>query len=382
MSTPLGMTSDLSTDAAGSGVEPEILPRLPDPNQLELFGTAMRRSADNPATSQPGDNPVEDDVRRLEASLRWLREEWDERRLPPAATLAKVPGLRAPAIEVHHNPPSTLRRGPSDHFALASRLAAPPVVRFASSEIRRARILRGVTKLALGSVVVALAAYYLWTTMISPPAVDLVSVPKPVRTVAYSPPPIAPQGLAQRSEAPAAPKDAQLAVAPASAEGIGAAPDAAVPAAKEATKVVALAATPREQATPTPIEANAGVAAKTAEPTPAPAAPDASSVAQPAAPAPPGLSPRDVALLVERGRVYFEAGDVAAARLLFRRAANAGDAAAALAMGATYDPAVLSNRLVRGFGADLEQARIWYEKARELGSPEGPRRLEMLAHRE
>ena len=86
-------------------------------------------------------------------------------------------------------------------------------------------------------------------------------------------------------------------------------------------------------------------------------------------------------MLVERGRAFFEAGDLAAARLLFRRAANAGDAAAALAMGATYDPVVLADRLVRGLGADAEQARSWYEKARELGSPEGPRRLEMLAHR-
>ena len=51
-------------------------------------------------------------------------------------------------------------------------------------------------------------------------------------------------------------------------------------------------------------------------------------------------------------------------------------------MGATYDPAVLANRVVRGIGADPEEARVWYEKARELGSPEGPRRLEMLlAHR-
>jgi TPR repeat protein len=95
----------------------------------------------------------------------------------------------------------------------------------------------------------------------------------------------------------------------------------------------------------------------------------------------PALSGPDRALLVERGRAFFDAGDVAAARLMFRRAAGAGDAAAALAMGATYDPAVLANHFVRGMGADLVQARSWYEKARELGSPEGPRRLEMLAHR-
>jgi len=94
------------------------------------------------------------------------------------------------------------------------------------------------------------------------------------------------------------------------------------------------------------------------------------------------MSAQEIAVLVERGRMLFEAGDLAAARLFFRRAANAGDAAAALAMGATYDPEVLAKRLVRGMGADLEEARVWYEKARELGSPEGPRRLEtLLAHR-
>jgi len=94
------------------------------------------------------------------------------------------------------------------------------------------------------------------------------------------------------------------------------------------------------------------------------------------------LSAQDIAELVERGRALFESGDVAAARLFFRRAASAGDAAAALAMGATYDPDVLGKRFVRGIGADAEAARMWYEKARELGSPDGTRRIEqMLAHR-
>jgi TPR repeat protein len=85
--------------------------------------------------------------------------------------------------------------------------------------------------------------------------------------------------------------------------------------------------------------------------------------------------------MIERGRQFFESGDVSAARLLFRRAADSGDAAAAVAMGATYDPDVLAQRGVRGVPADLNKARSWYEKAQELGSPEGPRRLEMLANR-
>jgi TPR repeat protein len=94
------------------------------------------------------------------------------------------------------------------------------------------------------------------------------------------------------------------------------------------------------------------------------------------------LNPPEIALLVERGRALFEAGDVAAARLFFRRAANAGDAAAAVAMGATYDPDVLAKRFIRGIEADAQEARVWYEKARLLGSPEGPRRIEMLAQRQ
>jgi TPR repeat protein len=88
-----------------------------------------------------------------------------------------------------------------------------------------------------------------------------------------------------------------------------------------------------------------------------------------------------VRLLLDQGKQFFDVGDLIAARILFLRAANAGDAAAAVAMGATYDPVVLADRGVRGVAADLDKARSWYERAREMGSPEGPRRLEMLANR-
>jgi TPR repeat protein len=63
---------------------------------------------------------------------------------------------------------------------------------------------------------------------------------------------------------------------------------------------------------------------------------------------------------------------------VFLRAVIAGEAEAAVAMGATYDPVVLGDR---GDVADLDKARSWYERAKEMGSPEGPRRLEMLANR-
>jgi hypothetical protein len=90
---------------------------------------------------------------------------------------------------------------------------------------------------------------------------------------------------------------------------------------------------------------------------------------------------QDVGALTEQGKVFFEAGDLAAARILFMRAAKAGDAAAAIAMGATYDPVALAERGVRGFASDLDKARAWYERAKELGSSEGPRRLGVLANR-
>ncbi|MEA2995608.1 MAG: hypothetical protein QOG74_1157, partial [Alphaproteobacteria bacterium] len=41
--------------------------------------------------------------------------------------------------------------------------------------------------------------------------------------------------------------------------------------------------------------------------------------------------------LTAQGKEFFAAGDLVAARILFTRAAKAGDAAAAIAMGATYD---------------------------------------------
>jgi TPR repeat protein len=93
------------------------------------------------------------------------------------------------------------------------------------------------------------------------------------------------------------------------------------------------------------------------------------------------LDPESIKLLLQQGEQFVASGDLASARLVFRRAAEAGDAAAALALGATYDPVVLAKIGVRGMGADVEKARSWYEKAKDFGSPDAPRRLETLANR-
>jgi TPR repeat protein len=86
-----------------------------------------------------------------------------------------------------------------------------------------------------------------------------------------------------------------------------------------------------------------------------------------------------IAVLLDRGKKFIAAGDLAAARVVLLRAAEANDAEAALALAATYDPFVLRELKVYGFAADIATARAWYEKARELGSPDAPRRLELLA---
>ena len=90
------------------------------------------------------------------------------------------------------------------------------------------------------------------------------------------------------------------------------------------------------------------------------------------------LDAQEIVLLLKRGKDLIAAGDIAAARIVLRKAAEANDAEAALALAATYDPIVLRELKVYGFMPDAAMARVWYEKATELGSLAAPRRLEML----
>jgi len=55
-------------------------------------------------------------------------------------------------------------------------------------------------------------------------------------------------------------------------------------------------------------------------------------------------------------------------RAVLRKAAEANNAEAALRLAATYDPIVLRELKVYGFTPDATLARLWYEKATELGS--------------
>jgi hypothetical protein len=91
------------------------------------------------------------------------------------------------------------------------------------------------------------------------------------------------------------------------------------------------------------------------------------------------LDPDAIATLLKHGEELIAAGDIAGARVLLRRAAEARDAQAALTLGATYDPVALQKLDVRGISPDIAVARSWYEKAKEFGSAEGQSRLELLA---
>jgi hypothetical protein len=129
-----------------------------------------------------------------------------------------------------------------------------------------------------------------------------------------------------------------------------------------------------------------GVAAYSAVPAPAgtalPRRPPSAEAEAPTSPPPtaaPGSDREEIANLLASGRTFLIIGDVIAARLAFRRAADCGDAQAALALGGTFDPLVLKSLGAVGVAADPAQARGWYQKAAELGSRDAPQRLKQIA---
>jgi len=90
------------------------------------------------------------------------------------------------------------------------------------------------------------------------------------------------------------------------------------------------------------------------------------------------IDKEELANLLKRGRYLLSIGDIAPARLLLERAAEALDASAAFDLAGTYDPAVLTRSHVVGVVPDLAMARMWYEKALSLGHSEAQQRLAQL----
>jgi hypothetical protein len=112
--------------------------------------------------------------------------------------------------------------------------------------------------------------------------------------------------------------------------------------------------------------------------------PDATNISPPAQPKAATMITRqidadEVTSLIARGEELINTGDLSSARLLLRRAAEAGNARAAFALARTFDPNALKALGLRDGAPDLAEARFWYERAVKLGSPDAPQQLQQLA---
>jgi TPR repeat protein len=81
------------------------------------------------------------------------------------------------------------------------------------------------------------------------------------------------------------------------------------------------------------------------------------------------------ATLLKRAKGLLAIGDITSARLLLERAADAEVAEAALMLAGTYDPQVLGTQDKRSITPDPATARLWYQKAVQLGSSDAKRHL-------
>ena len=144
------------------------------------------------------------------------------------------------------------------------------------------------------------------------------------------------------------------------------------------TGSTAVSAASTAAAPPQPPVAPAPQQPQAAASPPAAAAP---AVATPQAQAEPirELSPNEIAALVRRAQELLASGDLQGARLLLTRAADAHDARAALLLAKTFDPTASRQFSAADAGPDVDQARNWYQRAREWGSPEAQRQLDALA---
>ena len=82
------------------------------------------------------------------------------------------------------------------------------------------------------------------------------------------------------------------------------------------------------------------------------------------------LDSDEMTRLIKRGKDFLAQGNFASARLLFKRAADAGSAEAALALGSTYDPSVIKQLGAVSITPDIDAALKWYGTAADHGSVE------------
>jgi len=338
----------LSPHARRAAMRPE--PAVDHPADLDAGDPAQSGPrpdvSDRPAAEKSAADAAsgDADLARLESSLQWLQREGAPGRLPRAVQLPPVSGLRPVNPEGPRPRSEQFINGVRVPPSLAPERLRPPPTR------ERRDALRGPMRVLLASVIAAPIAYYFSVGNLAPrpgPARESGLAAFASRLVATAEFPI-PKDKLRPGEA----EDYNTVIS--SRNKLVTRPTTSIPGATSAR-----AETP---------------AALPPSPAPDQAAPTAQQVVR-------ELDAESIKLLMQQGDQFVASGDLAAARLVFRRAAEAGNAAAALALGATFDPVVLARIGVRGMGADIEKARGWYEKAKEFGSPDAPRRLEMLANR-
>lgn len=90
------------------------------------------------------------------------------------------------------------------------------------------------------------------------------------------------------------------------------------------------------------------------------------------------LPSAEINAVLMQGDDAFRNGDLASARLLYRRVYDANDGRGALGIGASYDPVFLRRYHLWTRYANLEEARIWYLRAHDLGAQDAQNRLKRL----
>jgi len=202
----------------------------------------------------------------------------------------------------------------------------------------------------------------------SPPAAQLAAaVPEPAQPQRIAAPPLAaePTG-AEVAAARRTPPNAVASASPTRDE-IAAAYQSALKGKVAVPEPVAREAS-REVAAVTPAAPVVATAPAVREPVP---------VTREAAPSR-RIDPDELAVLLKRAKGLLAIGDITSARLLLERAADAQEAEAALMLAGTYDPQVLGSQDLRSVTPDPAAARVWYQKAAQLGSADAQRRLGQL----
>lgn len=328
------------------------------------------------------------DLEQLEDDLTSFRSySGESRRLPPAGQLPPVRGLRSPdetyidgfrlprSLDPSFLPPPPMQErtnhwGMIKRIAIACAVAAPIayfLVYYFSAPHESAPVSRGPKLAAAESQSAPIPPMPPLSQAVAPspppaPQPAPVVAPPQQQVAAVAPAPQLPPAPAPRAPQPqptvvlsAPPAVAPAAVAPP-------APSASPPALPERHETIGVAMAPPSSAPSNP------PAQRPIVPHPANAPVNA-------------MKSDEIDMLMKQAEMFISSGDVVTARVLFQRAAEAGDAKAALSMGATFDPALLAKMGVRGIAPDVARARSWYEKARDLGSSEALGRLEKLSAR-